>query len=248
MIQRIWELLPDLALVVRRQHEEVRLTGHHDWIHAFRVAEVAWLIAYDEWGDRNLGHLAGAAGFCHNDDRLLQKTMGAGRRDVPREAIRTLVEAQIAQEERPYMYGSVDEPLFGYLGPGVDVIVDAVLKHDGKNSPEDSKVLIALMDADRIVNLDIDLFSRSGQFYHDLPVVDYKNLLDDPEATYRNPKSVLRDIAYALDWADPKSDVCIRTRLGEKMAAERVWVFRTFFDALKAQLEEEGIRPYPFPS
>lgn len=102
------------------------------------------------------------------------------------------------------------------------------------------------MDADRVVNLDADLFPRSGQYYHDLPVVDYKYFLDDQEATYRSPKSVLRDIAYSLDWADPSSPVCVRTRLGKKMAGERVKIFRTFFDALKLQLAEEGMHPYPF--
>lgn len=248
MAQRIWELLPTLALVVRREHERAGLTSYpHDWIHAFRVAEVASSIAWDEWGDYNLRAMAGAAGFCHNADVILQKKMGVGRCDVPREAIRTLVECQIVQATLPSAYGIMQAPLFSNFWPSVDTIVDADLKHDGKNAPDDSRVLIALMDADRVVNFDVDLFPRSRQFYPDLPVVDYKNLLDDPEATYQKPKSVLRDIAYALDWADPKSDVCIRTRLGKKMAEKRVKIFRTFFDALKMQLEEEGMHPYPFP-
>ncbi|MBI2523850.1 hypothetical protein HYW11_01365 [Candidatus Peregrinibacteria bacterium] len=105
------------------------------------------------------------------------------------------------------------------VGPKeVRQVVDAVLRHDAKNSPGDSRVLVALMDADRVVNLDVDLFPRSGQYYHDLPVVDYRHFLSDPEATYQNPESVLRDIAYSLDWADPKSPVCVRTRLGKSRA------------------------------
>lgn len=229
---RIWELFPDVAGKVRRKHEEVGLHGHHDWVHAFRVGEVALQVALDEWSNKSLSYypyLAGLAGLCHNADHILQKELNVGRQEVPRESVIELVCSWL------------------YVSPGEKAtVVDAVLKHDGRNSSDDSRVLIALMDADRVVNLDVDLFPRSGQFYHDLPVVDYRYFLDDPEATYRNPRSVLRDIAYSLDWADPTSPVCIRTRLGKKMAEKRVKIFRTFFDALGEQLAEEGMRPYPF--
>lgn len=231
---RIWELCPGIARNVAQKHEEVGLVGHHDWIHAFRVGEVAYQVARLEWNDNNVSSLAGIAGLCHNADRLLQKELGIGRREVPRELATALVTS--------WMLGR------SFFQEEISIVVDAVLKHDGRNSSDDSRVLIALMDADRVVNLDVDLFPRSGQFYHDLPVVDYEHLLDDPEATYRNPKSVLRDIAYSLDWVDPTSPVCVRTRLGTKMAQERAQVFRIFFEALKAQLMEEGMHPYPFTS
>lgn len=226
----IWELFPTVAVQVWKKHKEVSLRGHHDWIHAFRVGEVARLIALEEWPNWP-SFLAGLAGLSHNADRILQKEMGLGRREVPPKAVAALITKWIWIE---------------LPSRDVEHIVEAVLKHNGKNSPDDSKILIALMDADRVVNLDVDLFPRSGQFYHDLPVVDYRHFLGDPKATYRNPKSVLRDIAYSLDWADPKSPVCVRTRLGKKMAEERVKVFRTFFEALEVQLAEEGMRPYPF--
>jgi hypothetical protein len=128
-----------------------------------------------------------------------------------------------------------------------DAITDAVPKHNHCNSADDSKVLIALMDADRVANLDVDLFIRSGQNFHADPAVDYKLWLSGPEATYKKPRSVLRDIAYSLEWADPtNTKVGVRTKLGKQWAAERATVFRTFFAHLQQQLEQEGILPYPF--
>jgi len=233
MVKRIWEKFPSLAAAVRADHEAVGLHGHHDWVHAFRVGEVARQVALEEWGDEHLSHLAGIAGLCHNADRVLAH---GHRVHLPSIA----VSCEGVDDLVEYWVGDVLNLEV------VRLIVDAVLRHGAKNSPEDSKVCIALMDADRVVNLDADLFPRSGQYYHDLPVVDYKYFLDDQEATYRSPKSVLRDIAYSLDWADPSSPVCVRTRLGKKMAGERVKIFRTFFDALKLQLAEEGMHPYPF--
>lgn len=231
---RIWEQFPRVAMQVRQKHEEVGLIGHHDWVHAFRVGEVARQVALDEWEDdmgrQRFAHLAGLAGLCHNADRLLQKKLNLGRWDVRCERVEAFVASWLL---------GVDEW-------EVETIVEAVLGHDGRNSAEDSQTLIALMDADRVVNLDIDLLMRSGQFYHDLPAVDYEYLLEDPTATYRDPKSVLRDIASALDWVDPNSPVCVRTRLGKKMAEERAKILRPLFDALKMQLTEEGIHPYPF--
>lgn len=228
---RIWEVFPYVGRLVREKHEQVGLFGHHNWVHAFRVGEVARQVALEEWGDERLSHLAGLVGYSHNADRLLQKELGLGRQAVPRESVVALVTS--------WLPGTLSEA-------EVAGCVEAVLKHDSKNSLADSSILVALMDADRVVNLDVDLFPRSGQYYHDLPVVDHCYFLDDPEATYRDPKSVLRDIAYALDWVNPESPVCVRTRLGRQMAEKRVKVFRTFFDALEVQLEEEGMRPFPF--
>ncbi|MBI4085866.1 MAG: hypothetical protein HY433_01315 [Candidatus Liptonbacteria bacterium] len=242
---RIWEMFPDLFAAVHKSHEEVGLVGHHDWVHAARVGQIAYQIGLNET-DKQTAELAGVAGLCHNADKVIQKKLGVGRREVPTDETSRLVKSWLMTETRPSAYGHVPEPVFGYYGPEVDAIVAAVLGHDGKNSSNDSPVLIALMDADRIVNLDGDLFARSGQHYADLPVVDYKHFLDDPEATYQAPRTVFRDIAYSLDWVDSESGVCIRTQLGKLLAAKRAAIFRLVTDGLRDQLEEEGIIPYPF--
>ncbi len=223
MSHRIWDLYSELAARVRKSHEAVGLIGHHDWIHAYRVGEQAMQIAMLEWDSVKTANLAGIAGLCHNADRICQKR-GSGNVD---------------ELVREWIYISLyDEP--------TRFVVDAVQKHSRVNGDSDSNVLVALKDADRVVNLDVDLFIRSGQHYANLPAVDYRHMMADPAATYRDPKSVLRDIAYSLDWVDPESNVCVRTEEGMIRAKKRAEIFKTFFVHLREQLDEEGVHPYPF--
>lgn len=228
--QYIWELCPEIARRVEDEYVALETDGkkihHHDFAHAKRVGEIARQVARDEWSDDHIAKLAGIAGLVHNADRIIQAQKGIGRREVSRDEVAALVKKWIEND--------LEEN-------DVRTVLDAVLGHDGKNFPEDSQVKIALQDGDRVVNLDVDLLPRSGQYYGDLPVVDYENFLGDPEATYRNPKTVLRDINYSLDWVKPESGVCVRTRLGMEMAQKRAQVFTFFFEVLKAQLAQEGI-------
>lgn len=222
----IWERFPELVAVVKKLHEEAGLAGgHHDIYHACRVGQVAYRIFKNEWEYVSEALVASAAGVCHNADRVLEEKT---QQKTTKEAVSQLVDDWLVKTT-------------GFTSFDRGRIVDAVLKHTGRNSPQDSSVLIALMDADRVVNLDMDLLPRSGQNYKNLPVVDMFNFLDDPDATYRNPKSVLRDIAYSLEWLDPASPFYIRTRLGRLMGTQRGIAFRMMMDTLKYQLEEEGI-------
>ncbi len=79
-MQKIWEIFPGLTEVVRQAHldYDMQRTGH-DFDHALRGAQNALLIAEDD----GIGRLAGAAGLCHNADRMLQHRRGAGKKDVP---------------------------------------------------------------------------------------------------------------------------------------------------------------------
>ena len=228
--KRICDVHPGIVGRVQADYTALELAGkklnHHDIEHAKRVGEIARQVALDEWQDAHLSHVAGAAGLVHNADRIIQAQRGIGRRDVPRDDVITLV--------KKWAEGEVG-------GSDLELVIDAVLRHDGKNETDDSKVKIALQDGDRIVNLDGDLFPRSGQYYADLPVVDYKHFLASPTATYRSPESVLRDINYSRDWADPASNVCVRTRLGMQMAKQRVAMFDLYFMMLKGQLAQEGL-------
>lgn len=226
--KRIWELFSKVFEAVRRSHEEVNLVGHHDWIHACRVAEVAYRIGMDEYDD-GVASLAGIAGLCHNADRILEKK----RIVVSDESVCGLLNEWLVSPS---------------LNAGSKKLIsNAVLGHNRRNSDDDSAVLIVLMDADRVVNLDVDLFLRSGQNYYNLPVVDYVHLWEDSDATYRDPRTVLKDISYSLEWADTDNKVVgVRTRLGKKMASERAAIFRIFFNALRDQLGDEGVYPYPF--
>ncbi|OGJ62185.1 hypothetical protein A3C37_01705 [Candidatus Peribacteria bacterium RIFCSPHIGHO2_02_FULL_53_20] len=227
---RIWDLCPEIARRVEEEYAALAADGkkinHHDFAHAKRVGEIARQVAKDEWGDEHIAKLAGIAGLVHNADRIIQAQKGIGRREVSRDEVIALV--------KKWIENNLEET-------DVLTVLDAVLGHDGRNSEEDSPVKIALQDGDRVVNLDADLFPRSGQYYSDLPVVDFKHFLNDPEATYRNPKTVLRDINYSLDWVKSESGVCVRTKLGMEMAQQRAKVFTLFFEVLKAQLAQEGI-------
>ncbi len=248
MATRIWDLVPRLFNAMRASHEEVKLFGAHDFVHAARVGEMAMRVALDEWHSESIALVAGAAGLCHNADRIIQKSRGIGHGQVSTRDINLLVSSWLNRE--PDLFGNSS------MAGGVKrdsaaagrryQVINAVLNHSEKNNPGDSQVLIALKDGDRVVNLDIDHFARCGQHYHDIPVVDYKNWLSDPEATYFSPRSVLKDAAHAHEWADPRTDVCVRTNLGKKLALERVDAYLKLFAALEKQLEAEGIRPYPF--
>lgn len=225
----IWQMYPWLVETVWATHAEMgMLGGGHDPDHAIRVAQMAMNIA----GDGLIGQLAAAAGLCHNADRILQKKLGIGRRDVKKDHIRTLVDEWLSAEE-------------DFLVDEVWVIQEAVLSHDGKNRDGDSPVLIALMDADRLVNAEPDLIMRSGAHYSDLPAVDLVHLEADPDATYRDPRSILRDVMETIVWLTPGTEFYVRLPKAREIAARRKALFDNFLAELKKCLEETGFYPYP---
>lgn len=208
-------------------HKHFELSGGHDIYHALRVAETAYRIAIGEWDDEHIARLTALAGLCHNADRVIQKKLNVGRQPVSDLEVKNLIISWLYSEVM-----SINDK---------KEVIDAVLKHEDKSSEQDSQILIALRDADRVVNLDLDLVIRSGQHYHDVPAVDFEHFLDDPNATYSEPRSSLRDIAYALDWVDENSPYCIRTSFGKKLGEERAVALRWFIDTLRKQLEETGL-------
>ncbi len=127
----------------------------------------------------------------------------------------------------------------------VTEITEAVLNHNGKNDSSDSPVLVALMDADRLVNIELDLVIRCGQFQPDLPAVDFVHLLNDPTANYRNPKSVFRDIFHSLEW-ETDLRFALRTSKAIEMGKPRFAALRFYLETLEGQIKESGLVPYPF--
>ncbi len=241
---KIWEVFPRLTERIWQDHAEAgMLGGHHDPDHAVRVGQMAMEIAEDE----HVGLLACAAGLCHNAGRILQKRLGIGRRDVPKDQIRKFVQAWLNEE---YFF-LVGEAPPGSAHEDMEIwsknnrVIDAVLKHDGENSDDDDPVLVTLMDADRLVNAEPDLIIRSAQLYHDLPAIDPINFGQDPQATYRDPRSVLRDVMETIVWLTPGTDFYVRLPKAREIAAER----KAFFDDFAAQLLKcraaTGFYPYP---
>ncbi|MEK7629878.1 MAG: HD domain-containing protein [Patescibacteria group bacterium] len=228
-MKKIWEIFPNLAAVVRKTHLDEKITGGgHDFEHAARVAQYAYIVSEGEV----FRNLAGAAGLCHNADRVLQTRLKVGRRDVSADKIRDLVLEWLSSES-------------AFIDSDKETIIDAVLKHGGKNDDSDSPILVALMDADRLVNIELDLVIRSGQFQPDLPAVDFVFFLSDPTADYKNPKSVLRDIFHSLEW-ETDSRFQIRLPRAVEMAKSRFAALRTFIQTIELQLKDSGLMPYPF--
>ena len=211
---------------ISEAHENIH--GGHDMYHVQRVATWARRISLNEcWNDEQTARLAEIAAYCHNADRLKEKIYG--RDNTPDNATEELVRSWLCH--------------IPTLSPQhVMVILQAVLCHSKPNETSDSNVTIALKDADRLVNLELDVIIRSGQFHPEIPAVDYKLFLSDQEATYKKPKSCLRDIYHCLDWADPEQPAfCCRTRLGQEVARKRAFYLQGFIDLLKAQLLEDGL-------
>lgn len=237
-MKNIWRIYPKLTEVVRLDHHVYRMvaTGH-DFDHTLQVAQFTLFIAENEY----VGRLAGAAGLCHNADRLLQKELGGvGKRDVP--------------ENR------VVEMVTGWLGASGEFnkdqsakIMKAVLRHSEPNIDDGDDVLVALQDADRIVCSMADVVMCAAQFRRELPAIHPKWLTVDPADTtahsHRNPKSVLHNMECWYDWIDPASGVCVRLPKAKVLVERNVNFLRAYVAEIKAQRAEIGLWPnYPFES
>ncbi len=219
-------MVASLSLVhdrVAKAHEGVH--GGHDIHHVVRVATWAKRIALDEWNDEHIAYLAEIAALCHNADRLLESKYGRGNAFVP----------------------AIEELILSWL-EGISIssndcaiLFEAVLGHNKPNDDNHSRVQIALMDADKLTNMAMDLIIRSAQLYHDQPAVDMEWYVSDSNVTYRNPGSCLKDIWYTLEWVDPKTRFCFRTRLGWEVGKKRAFHIEGFINLLKGQLTEDGI-------
>ena len=127
------------------------------------------------------------------------------------------------------------------------LIMDAVLHHGKRNGQDDSPVLVALQDADRVVNIGGDIAFRKGQFCGNaLRVVDPVHLLSDPAANFKNPGSIawtLHDDILCFGAEDGVAS--LRTPKGRAFAQRRLAAARAFLDEMLAQREEEGLIPFP---
>jgi len=234
-LKNVWEIYPKLTGLVRQDHIEFGMVGTgHDFDHALQVAQCALFIAEDE----DVGRLAGAAGLCHNADRLLQKKLGVGKNGVPDESVIAMV--------RGWLWAS------GELHSSYEVARDisAVLWHSGPNLPNGDDVLVALQDADRISCSMADVVMGATQFWAELPTIDPKRLVYDVTADpYRNPKSVLKNLECWYDWIDPASNFCVRLPRAKTIMIQHVAFLKAYIEEIKTQRTEIGLWPnYPFES
>ncbi len=132
----------------------------------------------------------------------------------------------------------------------MQLIVDAVLTHSKPPDINDNSVTIALKDADKLVSIGPNIAVRSGQLYHNLPDFDPRYLKQpDPTSNYRNPKTVLRDIMFSLEWEGtaPNGIDWIRLPKAKELAKPWFKLLRAYIKGFAKQLKEVGLLPYPFP-
>ena len=220
----LWEKHLPLVLEVREDHrKQGAVGGGHNFLHAIMVAQYCPLIA----PDRRVGELAWIAAICHNTDRIFLN----------------LEAEEIARKVSKYLNSETD-----LTKREEALIIEAVVSHDKPNDDNDSPVTIVLKDADRLANLGPNLIIRSGQYYSDLAAFDPRFVLEsDPQATYRNPKTVLHDVLCALEWIEEGGKFGIRLKAAREIAEPYARFLRDFRDLMHHQLEETGLIPYMFP-
>jgi hypothetical protein len=230
-----WELYPRLTAAIKKTHDENGGIFYcHDFAHVIRVANYCDVIAPNE----RAGRLAGVAALCHNADRILQKQLGVGGLGkVPDASVEAMVNGWLDTEKETFS----DQEVM--------IIVDAVLKHSSKNGADDTTVVITLMEADRIVNAELDVVMRQGQYYPDLPYADPVNFLDVPGETFKTPKTVLSSLILARkEWLDDNGPVRMRLSKARAMLVARYWDLTHYADMVFSQYKSAGLDPFPFVS
>ena len=241
MKRKIWEMFPALCRAVNSTHNEyakrlnVQMFHCHDFDHALRVANMAWVIAPDE----KTGRLAAVAALCHNDDRLLQVETGVGPfGEVSRELRMKMIDGWLDAE-----------PTGTFSASDRNTIIDAVMNHSKRNDQDgkDSLVLVTLKDADRLVNVEVDCIMRKAQYFgNSLRIVDPVNLLDDPKATFPKPGSAIRSLKLDLvDFQAEGGVASLRLPKAREIGKRRFAFWQLFLQEVVEQRQEMGLVPYP---
>jgi hypothetical protein len=237
MVPKIWELYPDLAKTVKKAHEDVGLNGGgHDFDHALRVAQMALLLAWETGFQPYAFKAAGVAGLLHNNDRILERKLQLKSHnvsDVDDEAVRSMTEEMLLENTDLREYQR-------------RLIIEAVINHGSKpNQPNDHLITVALTDADRLINMEPDVIIRSGQHHADIPALDPVYMEATPGANYRDPKTVLWDIANCISWANECGPYVLRLPKARELGRQRADYLIGFIETLKRQRYDLGLFPYP---
>lgn len=233
-MKQIWKVFPRLTEVVRQSHIDNKMARGHQFDHALQVAQCAYIIAEN----LDVGRLAGAAGLCHNADRILQEKLGVGRKDIPEEKVVALMQEwfDASGEFTPAETGMIVKP---------------VLLHSGPNLNDGDDVLVALQDADRITCSMADALMGAGQYLHDIPLIDPRFIVDPADTDFRHPQCVARDLIGRRDWIDPDQPrLCVRLPKAKELMARRVAYVNRYLEEIREQRAEIGLsaEDYPFNS
>lgn len=212
----LWNKYKKLVNLVHEDHEKnnARANGH-TFMHALMVAQYAELIA----DQAHIGELTWIAGLLHNTDRLYQHEPKSKEKEVLDAYLNTITELNDQDKQ---------------------IIKSAILEHSRLNNDSDDMVTITLKDADRLTNLGPNGIIRSGQFRYNLPVIDPLLFAKDPNASYKNPKTVYRDLAETLLWYE-----WLRIPKAKEIAKPYVEYRQNFMKLIEKEMEEIGLMPYP---
>ncbi len=191
------------SAVASDHRESVRQHKGHGLDHDVTVAQLAAQIVPDS----RTAEKAWCAGMLHSTDRYAAiAKVSEGPNEVGEEVMQNL----------KYL------PLDYFSGEDLAEIYAAACRHDELNQGDQEEVQMALMDADRLVNLMSSVVIRAGQFQAQLPAFEpeFLNGTPNPASTYLSPKSVLDDlrgniIAYVPQLRLPKAK-----EMGEKLIAK----------------------------
>lgn len=188
--------------------------GAHDFYHALTVAQYAALIAPNQ----RIARHGWCAGLLHeHPHRLFQTEHGvcvACERLAKHSALPSWAQSDILQ---------------------------AILAHSSKDAPQDSPLLVVLKDADRLANLGAWHWLRAAQFRPNIPTVDPRYVArQDPLATFKNPRSVLRDIESTLEW-----ETWLRLPKARELAVPLFKEIRWLKRRLEKRLVILGLTPFP---
>lgn len=211
-----------VALVtrVRQDHREKNAlwgTGH-GFDHAYAVASNCLKIA-----DGEAAELAWVSAICHNTDRHYGE-----------ENVRPMMERYLS--------------LTGFNGPQKRVVTEAVLNHSHRPGPNDELITVILMDSDKLANIDLTVLIRASQFRPNDPILDLRypdaTVKNRPPGThYKNPGSILMDMAGCLEWEEPG---WFRNLRAMELAKPKFELLRHMYTNIVAQTKEVGLFDYPF--
>jgi hypothetical protein len=176
--------------------------------------------------------LAGAAGLCHNADRIIQCDLDLDVEDpAPEDEVRSLVGKWFSAES--------------FIQLEKDFIMNAVLQHTEPHRENHHLVTTALIDADHVINLGADDLFRLGQYLpYELTVLP-SCPWDNPEAKFGEAGSLLEALRFVMEWGVPDSQFGVKLPLAKKLAVPRVRFMQMFVDEQLRQMEEEGFAPCP---
>lgn len=123
--------------------------------------------------------------------------------------------------------------------PDIDLVADAVERHNHLNSPDDPALLIYLKDCDRLDGLGAIGIVRAIPYSQDkkLPTYTPNDFRESVGSTREEDlKSMVHVLRRALGWGE-----MLRIPKAKKMAKPRLEIIRKFIAQLRQELKEIGV-------